>query len=377
MLKKFFIGIILIVVLVVNCLPFNVQAEEIELSSPSVILMEANGGEILYEKNCDEARSIASITKVMTLLLTMEALENGSINLEQKLTASLHASSMGGSDIWLKEGEQMSVDDLIKATVIMSANDAAVVLAEEIAGTEDAFVAMMNSKASELGMTGTVFKNCNGLDEDGHLSTARDIAIMSRELVKYEQITNYTLTWIDNLRNGETQLVNTNKLINSYKGITGLKTGTTSTAGSCISATASRNGLDLIAVVLGASDTKTRFKEASSLLDYGFSNWALISPEYELPQEIKVGNAMKDFVKFEIKSTPQVVAKVSEKPNVQCLIELNENIVAPVNVADELGFVKVYVGNELRQKVPIIASENIDEISIMKVIEYFLSKFVM
>ncbi|MFI3207437.1 MAG: D-alanyl-D-alanine carboxypeptidase family protein, partial [Clostridia bacterium] len=238
MLKKF-LSLFCVFVLALNLLPIDrVNAESLEISSPSVILIEGNSGEILYESNADEQRSIASITKVMTLLLTMEAIESGQLELEQILTASAHASSMGGSDIWLKEGEQMSVDDLIKATVIMSANDAAVVLAEAIAGSEDAFVAMMNEKAQELSMTNTVFKNCNGLDEDGHISTAHDVAIMSNELIKHELIQNYTLTWIDYIRDGETQLVNTNKLINSYSGITGLKTGTTSTAGSCISVTA-------------------------------------------------------------------------------------------------------------------------------------------
>ena len=232
----------------------TVHGEELEVSAPAAVLMEAGTGQVLFEKNSHEVRACASITKVMTLCLTFEAMEQGKLSLEDQLSASAHAASMGGSDIWLKEGEQMSVDDLIKATVIMSANDAAVVLAENVAGSEEAFVARMNEKAAALGMKETTFKNCNGLDEEGHVTSAYDVALMSRELIKYEKIKDYTLTWMDSVRDGATQLVNTNKLIRSYKGITGLKTGTTSQAGSCITATAERGGLRLIACLLYTSD---------------------------------------------------------------------------------------------------------------------------
>lgn len=220
---------------------FAARGEGVEVSAPAAVLMEAGTGRVLFEKNAHEVRPCASITKVMTLCLTFDALESGQLSLSDQLSASAHAASMGGSDIWLKEGELMSVDDLIKATVIMSANDAAVVLAENVAGSEEAFVARMNERAGELGMEETVFKNCNGLDEEGHVTSAYDVALMSRELIRHEKITDYTLTWIDYVRDGATQLVNTNKLIRSYKGITGLKTGTTSQAGSCITATAERN----------------------------------------------------------------------------------------------------------------------------------------
>ena len=258
------------------CLPaLPAHGEVLEISAPAAVLMEAGTGRVLFEKNSHEARPCASITKVMTLCLTFEAIEAGQLNLSDQLSASAHAASMGGSDIWLKEGEQMSVDDLIKATVIMSANDAAVVLAENVAGSEEAFVERMNGKAQELGMEDTVFKNCNGLDEEGHITSAHDVALMSRALLTHEKITDYTLTWMDYVRDGATQLVNTNKLIRSYQGITGLKTGTTSAAGSCISATAERNGLKLIAVVLGAPSTDDRFRDAAALLDYGFAGWSV------------------------------------------------------------------------------------------------------
>ncbi|MBQ8766064.1 MAG: D-alanyl-D-alanine carboxypeptidase, partial [Clostridia bacterium] len=221
-----------------------------ELSAKSAILMELSTGQVLLEMNADEKLSPASITKVMTILLVFEALENGKIAFEDKVTASQNASSKGGSQIWLKEGEVMTVHELLKATVIASANDACTALGEYVAGDETAFVSMMNDKAKSLGMTNTSFENCSGLDDDvtNHYSTARDVAIMSRELMKYEKIKEYTTIWMDTLRNGETQLVNTNRLIRYYDGATGLKTGTTSKAGYCVTATAERDGMELVAV---------------------------------------------------------------------------------------------------------------------------------
>lgn len=253
----------LAVVMIISILPVHAAAlTEAEVKAPSAVLMEAQTGKVLYEKNSHEKRPCASITKVMTLLLVMEALDTGKIKLTDTVSASEHAASMGGSDIWLKPGESMSVDDMLKATVIASANDAAVALAEFVSGSEDEFLQQMNEKAKELGMKETVFKNCNGLDEDGHVTSAYDVAVMSRELMKHKKIFDYTKTWIDYLRDGKTQLVNTNRLIRSYNGITGLKTGTTGKAGSCISATAERDGVKLIAVVLGASSTDDRFSAA-------------------------------------------------------------------------------------------------------------------
>ena len=209
--------------------PVSAMTDE-EVKAPSAVLMEASTGKILYEKNAHEQRAIASITKVMTLLLVMEAIDSGKISLDDVVSASEHASSMGGSDIWLAPGETMTVDELLKATVIASANDAAVALAEHVAGSEESFIQMMNDRAAELGMQETVFKNCNGLDEDGHVSSAYDVAVMSKELIKHRKIFDYSQTWIDYLRDGKTQLVNTNKLLKSYRGITGLKTGTTGQA---------------------------------------------------------------------------------------------------------------------------------------------------
>ena len=280
------------------------RAEGLELTAPSAVLMEASTGRVLFEKDPHAARSCASITKVMTLCLVFEAIDSGRLSLDQTLTASAHAASMGGSDIWLEEGEAMSVDDLIKATVIMSANDAAVVLAEAVSGSEEAFVAQMNEKAQQLGMNDTVFKNCNGLDEEGHVTSAYDVALMSRELIRHEKVFDYTLTWMDSVRGGETQLVNTNKLIRSYQGITGLKTGTTGQAGSCITATAERNGLSLIAVVLGADSTDHRFQDAAALLDYGFAGWKATVPEAPALEPVPVARGMAPTVEAQVGRAP-------------------------------------------------------------------------
>ena len=250
-MKRHFLGFCLAAVLLIGVFCPLVRAETPDFPAQALVLMEASTGQVLYEKSAHVQRPCASITKVMTLLLVFEAIDAGTLHLDDVLTASAHAAGMGGSDIWLKEGEQMTVDDLIKACVVMSANDAAVVLAEAVAGSEDAFVERLNARAAELGMNDTVFKNCNGLDEDGHITSAYDVAVMSRALMQHEKIFDYTLIWIDYVRDGQTQLVNTNKLVRTYDGILGLKTGTTSAAGSCVSAAAERNGMRLIAVVLG------------------------------------------------------------------------------------------------------------------------------
>ena len=274
MLRKAFVSITLCAVLLMS--PFvglKVNALSADsISAPSAVLMESSTGKVLFEKNPHEQRPCASVTKVMTLLLVFEAVDSGKLSLDDEITASEHAAGMGGSDIWLEKGETMSADDMIKATVVVSANDAAVALAEHISGSEDAFVEKMNSRAKELGMNDTVFKNCNGLDEEGHITSAYDVALMSRELTKHEKIFDYTSIWLDNLRGGKTQIVNTNKLLKTYNGITGLKTGTTNDAGCCMSATATRGDVSLISVVLGCKTGKERFADAAALLDYGFAN---------------------------------------------------------------------------------------------------------
>ncbi|MEG2938911.1 MAG: D-alanyl-D-alanine carboxypeptidase family protein, partial [Oscillospiraceae bacterium] len=271
--------------------------EELPLDASAVVLVERETGEVLYEKNADEPRAIASITKVMTIILVMEALESGKISLDETVNISEHAFSMGGSQIWLEPGEIFTVNELLKAVSVASANDAAVALAEHVGGSEDGFVSMMNQKAAELGMTKTTFKNSNGLDEDGHISCARDVALMSREILKHELVRNYITTWMDELRNGETQLTNTNKMLKSFNGISGIKTGTTNKAGVCISASAIRNDMELIAVVLGSSDSKARFASAGTLLEYGFANYELAPIKLDMalltPVEVSLGEEEK------------------------------------------------------------------------------------
>ncbi len=337
----------------------------LNLNAPSAVLMEAETGKILFEKNKDQKRACASITKVMTLLLVMEAVGSGRLKLGDTLTASEHASSMGGSDIWLEPGEKMKVDDLIKATAVASANDAAVVLAEAVSGSEDAFVGEMNKRAEALGMKNTTFKNCNGLDEKGHLTSAEDVAIMSRELIKHRKIFDYTSIWIDNLRGGKTQIVNTNKLLKSYDGITGLKTGTTNDAGCCISATAERKELSLIAVVLGGKSGRERFKDAADLLDYGFANYTvekLVLPE-EARGTVKVEGGMSDTLKLVCRSPGNTVIgrTASEKLSSECKIK--KDIKAPVQKGDRVGEVNYYINGEIVRTCPITAGNSVVEMS--------------
>ena len=347
-----------------------------ELSAPSAILMEAETGSILYEKASHEVRPCASITKVMTLLLTMEAIDSGKIALTDEVAASAHAASMGGSDIWLKEGEVMSVDDLIKATVVMSANDAAVVLAEHVAGTEDEFVGMMNARAKELGMADTVFKNCNGLDEEGHLTSAHDVAVMSRELIRHEKIFDYTTIWIDEIRGGQTQLVNTNKLIKTYPGITGLKTGTTSAAGSCISATAERGGLKLIAVVLGCPSTKDRFADAAALLDYGFAGWTVTEPETPELVPVPVKNGMQTEVEIEAEAALPMLVKKGSESEVTCEVSISELLEAPVEMGQEAGVLTYTLGGEVLQIRKVLTKAAVEKITLPSALTVLLEELL-
>lgn len=336
-----------------------------ELPAPSAVLMEASTGKVLFEKNAHEQRACASVTKVMTLLLVMEALDAGTIQLTDIVAASDHAASMGGSDIWLEPGEEMSVDDLLKATVIMSANDAAVALAEHVSGSEDAFVEKMNERAAELGMTETVFLNCCGLDEDGHVTTAYDVALMSRALIQHEEIFRYSQTWMDELRGGKTQLVNTNKLLKSYSGITGLKTGTTSKAGSCMAATAERDGMSLVSVVLGCSTTEERFSSAAALLDYGFGGWSVVQPDagaVELPC-VPVTGGMASEVAVQADDLAAAVVEKGREQEVTCEVELQEVLTAPVSAGQEVGSVVCRLDGEVICSAPVRAAAEVQELT--------------
>lgn len=345
----------------------NVSALE-DVAAPSAVLMEAGTGKVLYEKNAHEKRPCASITKVMTLLLVMEALDSGKIKLTDEVAASAHAASMGGSDIWLEEGEVMTVDDLLKATVIMSANDAAVVLAEYVAGSEDDFVSQMNRKAQELGMKDTTFKNCNGLDEDGHLTSAYDVALMSRALISHEKIFDYTQIWMDSVRGGKTQLVNTNKLLKTYDGITGLKTGTTGKAGSCMTATAERGGMSLIAVVLGCTTTQERFDSAAQLLDYGFANWSCVDMELPNLSPIPVTNGMVSEVALQTQGNGSVSVLIpkGKEEQVETKVSLPESVRAPVEKNQSLGKIEFVLEDETLAAITITANEQAEALTWQK-----------
>lgn len=338
---------------------------QLDIKAKSAILMEVNTGEILYEMNADEQLPPASITKIMSLLLVMEAIDRKELSVEDVITASEHACSMGGSQIWLEPGETMTVDDLLKAAVIASANDATVALGEQIAGSEEGFVAMMNARAAELGMTATSFANATGLDAEGHMSSAHDVAIMSAELIKHDLIKNYSTVWMDTLRDGESELVNTNKLVRFYEGTTGLKTGTTSGAGYCLSATAERNGLELVAVIMSGDTSQDRFNGAKKLLDYGFANYAYsdIAPELNGITSVNVKGGVLPQVKIEACDNFNILMKKSEATGITQTVTLPENVTAPVKQGDTIGTVDFYSGDTQIGSVSITAAENVDRMT--------------
>lgn len=339
--------------------------DAISVDAPAACLIEKSTGEVLYEKNAHEHRLIASVTKVMTLLLIMEALDNGTIALDDMVTASNHACSMGGSQIWLEEGEQMTADEMIKCITVVSANDCAVAMAEHIAGTEEAFVQKMNDKAAALGMADTHFSDCTGLfDNPDHYSCAYDVAIMARELISHEKIKEYSTIWMDTARDGEFSLSNTNKLIYYYDGATGLKTGYTSAAGHCLAATAERNGVEYIATVLGADSSDHRFDSAKTLLSYAFANYALCSlrPDEALPP-IPVTLGKADCVQPVYSGSAQTLIEKSKSANLRYDLQLMEQLDAPVLAGDLLGTLTVYSGDEPLTEISVTAAETVERLS--------------
>ena len=341
------------------------EMPEFDLPCRAAILVDQASGTVLYEKQADQPLPIASITKVMTLLLTMEALESGKASLTDVVPVSEHAYNMGGSQIWLEPGEQLTMDEMLKAICVSSANDAAVAVAEYIGGSEPVFVEQMNRKAAELGMSGTHFCNACGLDEAGHLSTARDVAVMSREMLnRHPQITRYTTIWMDSLRGGATQLLNTNKLLKRYSGITGLKTGTTGGAGVCISASATREGLSLIAVVLGAASSAERFEAATALLDYGFSNFeAGPAPlPADAPKTLPVCRGEAETVPLTYCLPETLLLKKGERAGLTVRLELPERAEAPLAQGQPLGFAVVMSGEEELGRWPVQAGEAVPQL---------------
>ena len=342
-------------------LSLTAAAEDLELPAPSCILMEKQTGQVLYESNAHEKLRPASVTKVMTLLLVMEALDNGSIGWDDTVTTSAAAAAKGGSQIYLEENEQLPLEEMLKSIVVSSANDCACAMAEHIAGSEAAFVEMMNARAEQLGMTDTHFVNCTGLDDEPeaaeHLTTAYDIALMSRELLGHEAIKKYTTIWMDTVRDGQFGLSNTNKLVRFYDGTTGLKTGYTSAAGHCLSASAERNGMELIAVVLHCASSTDRFESAKALLNYGFSNYALVTPEPgELPAvPVTLGTSM-EITPVLADETPILIDKALAA-GVETRVCVDKSVTAPVEAGQTLGTLTITSGGQTIAERDLVAPE--------------------
>lgn len=340
-------------------------APTFEVNAKGAILMEVTTGKVLFEQTPDVSNAPASITKVMTALLVMEAVDSGKITLQDQVTASEHAASLGGTQIWLKPGETMSVDDLMKAMMVNSANDAAVALAEYVSGTEESFVAEMNKKAAMLGMKNTHFDNCHGLDGDTHMTTARDIGIVSCELLKHEKITEYSKIWMDSLRDGQTGLVNTNRLIRFYEYATGLKTGTTSKAGRCVTASAKKGDLHLVAVVLGSDNGDDRFNHAKKMLEWGFANYAMIKPE--IPADcivpVKVLGGMEKEVMPNAVNAELLLIEKNQEGLLEFKAQINEDVEAPVAKGQTLGKIIVSANNQQVAEIQLVAPNDIGKMT--------------
>ena len=329
--------------------------------------MEQNTGTVLYEHNAHEQLRPASVTKVMTILLIMEAIDNGIISLDDNVPCSQKASSMGGSQIWLDTTETLTVHEMLKAICVVSANDCCVAMAEYIAGSEELFVEQMNKRAKELGMNNTSFKNCHGIDEDGHLTSPYDIGLMSRELItKHPKITEYSTIWMDSLRNGESELVNTNKLIRNYEGATGLKTGSTSTALFNLSATATRDNLSLIAVIMKGETSNIRFSEAQKLLDYGFSNYEYVNfaKKADSIKTINVDKGILSTVDGILESNSGCIVPKGKSKNISYNISIPDTISAPISKGEKLGEISYTLDGSIISTVNVIAKEDVKKLSL-------------
>ena len=362
-MKKRVLAALLLLFLLLSLLPV-VRAAELDLPAPSYVLMERSTGEVLLEHNAHERLRPASVTKVMTLLLIMEALDDGRIGWDDVVQTSAAAAAKGGSQIYLEENEQLPLEEMLKSVVISSANDCACALAEHIAGSEAAFVGMMNERASQLGMTDTHFVNCTGLDDEPeaaeHLTPAYDIALMSRELLGHAAIKKYTTIWMDTVRGGQFGLSNTNKLVRFYDGSTGLKTGYTSAAGHCLSASAERNGMELIAVVLHCASSTDRFESAKALLNYGFSNYALLTPEPgELPAVPVVLGQDAEITPILADETPILIDK-SLAAGVETSVRVDESVTAPVEPGQTLGTLTITSGDRTIAERALVAPEGVE-----------------
>jgi len=362
------ISVILALFLLLSMLPCRGQAAQLDIGGKSALLMDVATGTILFENNSHEALAPASVTKVMTMLLIMEAIDSGKIGWEDAVTASEAAAAKGGSQVYLKVGETMTVTDMLKSIAVSSANDCACAMAEHIAGSEAAFAELMNSRAKELGMNDTHFVNCTGLDDSeearNHRTSAHDIALMSRQLMKYHpEIRKFTTIWMDSVRDGAFGLSNTNKMIRFYDGATGLKTGFTSGAGYCLSATAEREGLELIAVVMGAESSQVRFHACRTMLDHGFANYALIQPDLCDAGAVPVILGKAPAVEPRMAETAQLLIDKGQKGTVTTDIQLEDSLPAPVSQGQRIGTMTVRSGDQILKEIPLVAAEGVDRLT--------------
>ena len=375
MMKRFFAALLCACALIQ---PAAGAAAAPEVEAGAAVLMERETGTVLYESHSHDKLEPASVTKIMTLLLVMEAIDGGTVRLEDVITVSSSAAAMGGSQVYLKEGEQMTVDELLKAVAVVSANDAAVALAEHLAGSEAAFVERMDRRAAELGMKDTNFVNCTGLPAAGHLTSAYDIALMSRALMAHPKIRDYTTIWMDTIRGGQFQLSNTNKMVRFYSGCTGLKTGSTDSALYCLSATAEREGMELIAVVLKSPTSQKRFDGARALLDYGFANYTLldVGPDEAIPPvEVRLGEVEQ--VQPILGQSGRILVEKAQLDQVTTQVRLAEDVEAPVEQGQKLGEVVVLVDGEERQVLPLVADQGVERLTIPGIFLRFMRALLM
>ncbi len=351
---------------------------ELDLKSGSAILIDQDSGQVLYEHNIHEQLRPASVTKIMSILLIMEALDSGQIHLTDKVPCSEKASSMGGSQVWLTTTESLSVDEMLKCICVVSANDCTVAMAEYLCGSTESFVEKMNSRAKELGMNDTCFKNCHGIDEDGHVTSAYDISLMSRELLsKHPSIKNYTKIWIDNIRDGKSQLVNTNKLVRNYEGCTGLKTGSTSLALYNLSASASRNGLNLIAVIMKAPTTALRFSEAKELLNYGFSNYSSykLSTSGEILKNISINQGVENTISSVFSDTKTILIRKGQESQIVQETNIPETITAPVSQGEKIGEINYFLDGNQIGCVDIVSDRTVKKIGFVNMGSYLIKRW--
>lgn len=354
-------AIILSLILLAPC--SALATEDISVNAPCAVLMEESTGTILYAKGENEERAPASVTKVMTLLLIAEAVDSGAISLDDTVTATARAASMGGSQIWLEAGEQMSVSEMIKCVAVVSANDCAVALAEHLCGSEEVFIARMNERAAELGLQHTNFTNCTGLfDDPEHYTSALDIAVMSRELLSHEWIKDYTTIWMDSIRNGEFGLSSTNHLLRSLEGCTGLKTGWTTQAGYCISASAEREGTEYIAVIMGSDSSANRNADASTLINYAFTNWALVPVADSALPPVRVSGGVRASVQPVIEGSDHILLRRSEASALERNVSLPESVAAPIGAGERLGSLTLSSSGETLVEVPLVSSEAVEKL---------------